>query len=205
MDLNDFFSLDTESIIAGVLITSLARCTEYPGSLGFLFSRSQAEISYVHLSPVTFSWACPSAPVRLPSLCLDHAWACSLAMQRGKIPFCMMSELKHQSKAEHSLREALNSLSTNNSRNEEHLFTLLLLSLRAARHSYLNSPFCRGCGCSIHSAGHLRTGFWSGLNEQLSRSGVRSGLVSPVWNVTSAFMERSTHAVHKHRMALADC
>lgn len=116
-----FFSLDTESIIAGVWIASLARCTEYPGSLGFLFSRSQAEI-YVHLSPVTFSWACPSAPVRLPSLCLDHAWACSLAMQRGKIPFCMMSELKHQSKAEHSLREVLNSLSTNNSRNEEHFF-----------------------------------------------------------------------------------
>lgn len=115
MDLNYFFSpwyrvyhYQCADYITGY------RCTAYPGSLGFLMSVSQAANHCVSdlssISPVTYSWAGPSAPVRLPSLCLDHAWACSLAMQRGKIPSCMMSELKHQSKAEQSLREALNSL-----------------------------------------------------------------------------------------------
>ncbi len=56
-----FFSLGTESIIAGVLITSLAKCTEYPGSLGFLKQRS---LMFIYLQ----SHFHELVPVRLPSL-----------------------------------------------------------------------------------------------------------------------------------------
>ncbi len=165
-----FFCLGTESIITGVLIPSLARCTAY---LGFLFPRSQAvrdllcsslQSHFHELVPLLLCVSLRSVwTMRGPVL-----WQCK--GEKYLPVWCQRLNTRAN-----SLREALNSLSTNNSRNEEHLFSLLLLILRAARCSYLNSPFCRGIGRSIHSAGHLRTGFWSGLNEQLWRSWVRCG------------------------------
>lgn len=201
MDLNDFFLLGTESIITGALITSLAWCTVYPASLGFRISSNKGCVSdlfrwtpfqsHVHeLVPLLLCVSLRSVwTMRGPVL-----WQC-----KGEKYLPVWCQSLNTRAKQNRVWEALSSLPTNNSRNEDHRFqhwrsaweqrgvyTLIVLSAEAVAAPFIALVIWERAWMNSCDGQE-----WTAALVLLSEV-----LLMLVWKGPH------THAVHTHRIAL---